>query len=149
MKKIFNQLLPYLKYYKKHVILNVIFNILSALFTALSFVAIIPMLDVLFDKTQRVTKAPIWNGIGDLKNYSIDLLNFKVSNYLVDNNAQMALIIVIALVITTFTLKNLFGYFASQQVMYLKNNVLTDLRNDMYENIINLPLSFYSKRQKR
>ncbi|WP_417195858.1 ABC transporter ATP-binding protein [Bizionia sp.] len=148
MKKIIIQLLPFIKTYKKHVVLNVIFNILNALFTTLSFVALIPMLNVLFDKTNRVTEAPIWNGIGDLKNYANDLLNFKISGYLDDNNAQMALVIVIAIVICTFALKNLFGYLASQHVMFLKNGVLTDLRNDMYDNIINLPLKFYSKRQK-
>ncbi|RLJ62479.1 ATP-binding cassette, subfamily B, MsbA [Lacinutrix venerupis] len=148
MKKILNQLLPFIKNYKKHVILNVVFNILNALFTTLSFVALIPMLNVLFDKTNRVTKEPEWTGIGGLKDYGNDLLNYKVSSYLDNNNAQMALIIVIAIVIITFALKNLFGYLANQHVMYLKNGVLTDLRNDMYDNIINLPLSFYSKRQK-
>ncbi|TYB77174.1 ABC transporter ATP-binding protein [Bizionia myxarmorum] len=148
MKKITIQLLPFIKKFKKHVVLNVIFNILNALFTTLSFVALIPMLNVLFDKTNRVTKEPIWNGIGDLKNYANDLLNYHISNYLDTNNAQMALLIVISIVISTFALKNLFGYFASQHLMYLKNGVLTDLRNDMYDNIINLPLKFYSKRQK-
>ncbi|SFN75799.1 ATP-binding cassette, subfamily B, MsbA [Bizionia echini] len=148
MKKIIKQLLPFIKTYKKHVFLNVIFNILNALFTTLSFVALIPMLNVLFDKTTRVTETPVWNGIGDLKDYANDMLNFKISGYLDGNNAQMALIIVIIIVISTFALKNLFGYLASQHVMYLKNGVLTDLRNDMYDNIINLPLKFYSKRQK-
>ena len=100
MKKILNQLLPFIKDYKKHVVLNVIFNILNALFTTLSFVALIPMLNVLFDKTNRVTKEPVWNGIGGLKDYCNDLLNFKISGHLDDNNAQMALIIVISIVIS-------------------------------------------------
>ncbi|MGB6269119.1 MAG: ABC transporter ATP-binding protein, partial [Olleya sp.] len=148
MKKIIHQLLPFIKKFKKHVFLNVIFNILTALFASLSLVSIIPMLDVLFDKTNRVTKEPVCNGIGNIVEYSKDLLNYKVSSYLDNGNAQMALFIVIIIVIITFSLKNLFGYLASQHVMYLKNGVLTDLRNDMYDNIINLPLSFYSKRQK-
>lgn len=148
MKKIIHQLLPFIKNYKKHVILNVLFNILNALFTTLSFVALIPMLNVLFDKTNRVTEQPIWKGIGDIKNYANDLLNFQLSGYLDNNKAQMALLVVIAIVIITFALKNLFGYLANQHLMYLKNGVLTDLRNDMYDNIINLPLRFYAKRQK-
>ena len=60
----------------------------------------------------------------------------------------MALVVVIAIVISTFLLKNVFGYFAMQHVMYLKNGVLTDLRKEMYNKIIQLPLGFYSKRQK-
>jgi len=148
MKKIVIQLLPFIKNFKKHVVLNVIFNILNALFTTLSFVALIPMLNVLFDKTNRVTKEPVLKGIGNLLDYGNDLLNYKVSGYLDNGNEQMALVVVIAIVISTFTLKNLFGYLANQHVMYLKNGVLTALRNDMYDNIINLPLSFYSKRRK-
>ena len=78
MKKILKQLLPFIKKFKKHVILNVIFNILTALFTSLSLISIIPMLDVLFDKTNRVTIEPIYsNNIGDLVDYGNNLLIIK------------------------------------------------------------------------
>ncbi|WP_223034974.1 ABC transporter ATP-binding protein [Hanstruepera marina] len=148
MKKIIHQLLPFIKKFKSHVILNVLFNLLYALFSSLAFVSLIPMLNVLFDKTTIVRKAPVWTGIGDIKDYGENLLNYKVSGYLQDGNAQMALVIVIAIVISTFILKNLFGYLAMQHVMFLKNGVLTALRKDMYNKIIQLPLGFYSKRQK-
>lgn len=148
MKKILIQLLPFIKKFKKHVILNVFFNILYALFSSLAFVSLIPMLNVLFDKTKTVSEAPVWKGIGDIKTYGETLLNYKVSSLLNNGNEQSALLIVVSIVILTFLLKNLFGYFAMQHVMYLKNGVLTDLRKEMYERIINLPISFYAKRQK-
>ena len=148
MKKIIQQLLPFIKNYKKHVVLNIVFNMLYALFSTLAFVSLIPMLNVLFDKTQKLIKEPVWNGIGGLKDYANELLNYKVSSLLENDNAQMALLIVVALVIFTFFLKNLFGYLSMQHVMYLKNGVLTDLRKDMYNHIIELPISFYSKRKK-
>jgi len=148
MKEIIQQLLPFIKNYKKHVVLNIVFNLLYALFSTLAFVSLIPMLNVLFDKTQKVSEAPIWTGIGGLKNYANDLLNYKVTSLLEDGNAQMALLIVVALVIMTFFLKNLFGYLSMQHIMYLKNGVLTDLRKQMYKHIIELPISFYSKRKK-
>lgn len=129
-------------------VLNILFNLLYALFSTLAFVSLIPMLNVLFDKTQKVTQAPVWTGIGGLKDYANNLLNYKVSALLDDGNAQMALLIVVALVILTFFLKNLFGYLSMQHVMYLKNGVLTDLRKHMYKHIIELPISFYSKRKK-
>ncbi|WP_417290065.1 ABC transporter ATP-binding protein [Corallibacter sp.] len=148
MKKIIKQLLPFIKKFKTHVILNVFFNLLYALFSALAFVSLIPMLKVLFDKTATVTEAPVWNGILDIKDYGEQLLNYKVSSYLENGDSQMALVIVIAIVISTFLLKNLFGYFAMQHIMYLRNGILTALRKDMYQKIIKLPLGFYSKRQK-
>ncbi|MGC6525025.1 MAG: ABC transporter ATP-binding protein [Flavobacteriaceae bacterium] len=148
MKKIIQQLLPYIKNYKKHVVLNIVFNLLYALFSTLAFVSLIPMLNVLFDKTKKIAKEPVWTGIGGLKDYGNDLLNYKVSSLLDEGNPQMALLVVVALVITTFFLKNLFGYLSMQHVMYLKNGVLTDLRKNMYKHIIELPVSFYSKRKK-
>lgn len=148
MKKIIQQLLPFIKNYKKHVVLNIVFNLLYALFSTLAFVSLIPMLNVLFDKTQKVTNEPVWTGIGSLKDYGNDMLNYKVSSLLENDNPQMALLVVVALVITTFFLKNFFGYLSMQHVMYLKNGVLTDLRKDMYKHIIELPISFYSKRKK-
>jgi len=148
MKKIIQQLLPYIKNYKKHVVLNIVFNLLYALFSTLAFVSLIPMLNVLFDKTKKIAKEPVWTGIGGLKDYGNDLLNYKVSSLLDEGNPQMALLVVVALVITTFFLKNLFGYLSMQHVMYLKNGVLTDLRKNMYKHIIELPISFYSKRKK-
>lgn len=148
MKEIINQLLPFIKEYKKHVVLNIVFNLLYAFFSTLAFVSLIPMLNVLFDKTQNVSEAPVWTGIGNIKNYGNNLLNYKVSGLLEEGNAQMALLIVVAIVIFTFFLKNLFGYLSMQHVMYLKNGVLTDLRKHMYKHIVELPISFYSKRKK-
>ena len=148
MKEIINQLLPFIRDYKKHVVLNIVFNLLYAFFSTLAFVSLIPMLNVLFDKTQNVSEAPVWTGIGNIKNYGNNLLNYKVSGLLEEGNAQMALLIVVAIVIFTFFLKNLFGYLSMQHVMYLKNGVLTDLRKHMYKHIVELPISFYSKRKK-
>ena len=148
MKKIIQQLLLFIKNYKKHVVLNIVFNLLYALFSTLAFVSLIPMLNVLFDKTKKIVKEPVWTGIGGLKDYGNDLLNYKVSSLLDEGNPQMALLVVVTLVIATFFLKNLFGYLSMQHVMYLKNGVLTDLRNNIYKHIIELPVSFYSKRKK-
>ena len=95
MKEIINQLLPFIRDYKKHVVLNIVFNLLYAFFSTLAFVSLIPMLNVLFDKTQNVSEAPVWTGIGNIKNYGNNLLNYKVSGLLEEGNAQMALLIVV------------------------------------------------------
>lgn len=148
MKKIIHQLLPFIKEYKKHVILNVFFNLLYALFSALAFVSLSPMLKVLFNNTQKNIESPKWKGILNINEYGEQYVNFKMSSYVDQGNPQLALVIAILIVISTFLLKNLFGYLGSQHMMYLKNGVLTNLRKTMFNKIINLPVSFYSKRQK-
>lgn len=139
---------PYILPYKKQAILNIFFNILYSLFSALSFVALIPMLDVLFGKAQTVGKMPIYSGnLSDLGNYGKAYLNYKVGSMVGDNTID-ALAIVIALVLSLFLLKNLFGYLASFFITYLRNGVLRDLRDSLYNKIVHQPIAFFSEQRK-
>ena len=73
-KKILHFAIPY----KKYAFLNILFNILYALFSALSFVALIPMLDVLFNTTQIVSDFPVYDGILSIKEYLKDSINYYI-----------------------------------------------------------------------
>ena len=59
------RLYPYVLPYKRFAFLNVFFNILYALFSSLSFVALIPMLEVLFDARARIYQKPVYKGISE------------------------------------------------------------------------------------
>lgn len=148
MKKIIDKLKPYILPFKSHVVWNIIYNILYALFGTLSFVTLIPMMKVLFDKTTKVTVAPKYTGISELFNYLEGSFYYKVTQLTDNGNPQIALLYVVALVIVTFLLKNLAGYLASYHMMHLRNGVMASLRNVMYNKIIDLPISFYSEKRK-
>lgn len=148
MKKIIQKLKPFVLPYQSHVIWNVIYNILYALFSAISFIALIPMMNVLFDKTQKIDKEPVFEGYLKIGSYLKDSFYYKVSNLAQSDTPQTALLLVVALVIITFLLKNLFNYLASFHMMHLRNGVLKDLRKTMYDKIISLPISFYSEKRK-
>ena len=140
--------IPYVLPYKRQAFLNVFFNMLYSLFSALSFVALIPMLDVLFGKAQPITEAPVYSGnLLDLGSYGKAYLNYKVGT-LAGENTIWALAIVIALVLSLFLLKNLFSYLASFFITYLRNGVLKDLRNNLYKKIVNQPIAFFSDQRK-
>ena len=140
--------IPYILPYKRQAFLNVFFNILYSLFSALSFVALIPMLDVLFGKAQPITEAPVYSGnLLDLGSYGKAYLNYKVGN-LAGENMIWALGIVIALVISLFLLKNMFSYLASYFITYLRNGVLRDLRDSFYKKIVHQPIAFFSEQRK-
>ena len=140
--------IPYLLPYKRQAFLNVFFNILYSLFSALSFVALIPMLDVLFGKAQPITEAPVYSGnLLEFGSYGKAYLNYKVGN-LAGENMIWALGIVIALVISLFLLKNMFSYLASYFITYLRNGVLRDLRDSFYKKIVHQPIAFFSEQRK-
>ncbi|MES2544394.1 MAG: ABC transporter ATP-binding protein [Bacteroidota bacterium] len=148
MDKNLTKLFPYTKPYKSHILWNVVYNILYALFSTISMLTLLPMLEVLFGKTQIIEAAPVYNGIGDIMHYGKDLLYYQISALTKDSGPQFALLLVVSLVISTFLLKNLFNYLASYHIMHLKTGVLKDLRKKMYDKIIELPLSYYSEKRK-
>ncbi len=143
-KKIIRFALPY----KKYGILNIIFNVFYALFSALSFVALIPMLNILFEKDNAKTIVkPVYTGLTSLKDYYKDFLSYQVHEY-AQNDASKALLLVISLVIVLFLLKNLFRYLAMYVITFLRNGVLRDLRNKLYDKLLDLPVSYYSEKRK-
>lgn len=144
LKKIF----PFIAPFRSNAIWNVVFNVLYALFSTLSFISLIPMLEVLFKETHVVLEKPTYEGLGNLLSYAKENLYYYVSYYLNNDGPQYALMIVVALVISTFLLKNVFNYLASLHLTLLKNGVLKDLRNKMYQKIIALPISYYSEKRK-
>jgi subfamily B ATP-binding cassette protein MsbA len=142
------KIIPFIKPYKFHVVWNVIYNILYALFSTLSFVALIPMLDVLFSSAQKVLEKPTYTGITEITKYGKDYLYYYITTLSQENGKQYALLLVVGLVISTFLFKNIFNYLASNHLMILKNGILRDLRNTMYSKIIDLPVSYYSEKRK-
>ncbi|RXR31811.1 ABC transporter ATP-binding protein [Flavobacterium piscinae] len=142
------KIIPFLKPYKTNVIWNIIFNILYALFSTLSFIALIPMLDVLFKDAEKVVAKPKFTSIWEITSFGKDYLYFYITKLTEENGAQYALLLVVCIVIITFLLKNLFNYLALNHLLLLKNGVLRDLRNKMFDKIIDLPVSYYSEKRK-
>jgi len=145
----FKKILRFARPYKKYAVLNIIANVFYALFSALSFIALIPMLDVLFKgkDAPKITEPPVYNGIGKAKDYFKDYLSFQVNDYAQDD-VSIALILVISLVIVLFFLKNISNYIAMYFITFLRNGTLKDLRNALYKKTIELPLSHYSEKRK-
>lgn len=144
----FTNILQYAKPYKGYALGHLISNVFYALFGALSFVALIPMLDILFQKDTVVpTVAPVYEGIGSLKDFYKDYLAYQVNIYAQDD-PQKALILVVGLIIVLFLLKNIFSYLAYYFMVFLRNGVVRDLRNAVYKKTIELPLSYFSEQRK-
>jgi len=143
----FKKILLFALPYKRYAFLNILFNILYAFFSALSFVALIPMLNVLFDKTPKVDVEPVYTGVLGLKNYIENTINYKVGSTL-EENPLGALTIAIALILVLFFLKNLFNYLAMFFITFLRNGILKDLRNSLYSKILAQPVSYFTEKKK-
>jgi len=142
------KIIPFAKKFKGHIFWNVTFNVLYALFSTLSFVALFPLMEVLFKMNEKVTELPKYNGIWEIASYGKNYLQYYITKLSEENGSQYALLLTVALVISTFLFKNLFNYLASQHLTKVKNGVLRDLREKMYAKIVDLPISYYSEKRK-
>lgn len=143
----FKKILRFAIPYKRYAVLNIICNVFYALFSTLSFLALIPVIQILFDKTKRVAVAPRWEGWGQAKDYVVDSFNYEVTQR-VNQDEVSALIFICAVVVLLFFLKNLFGYLAAFFITFLRNGVLRDVRNAIYDKILALPVSYFSEKRK-
>lgn len=144
----FKKILRFAKPYKLYAFLNILANILYALFSTLAMVSLFPMLAVLFNQTEPVFEKPEWNGLSQGKEYVMEYLNFFVTERSAGGSPGDALMLMVVLVITMFFLKNFFGYLAMYFITFLRNGVLKDLRNELYKKTIDLPISYYSEKRK-
>ena len=133
--------------YKRYAFLNIFFNILYALFSALAYVAMIPMMQILFGTTKKTYIQPTFQGVVKIKSFLEDFFNYKVTQYL-DQEIGTALLFVIGMIISLFFLKNIFNYLAMFFITFLRNGVLKDIRNSLYKKTTTLPLDFFSEKKK-
>ncbi|MFY0713108.1 ABC transporter ATP-binding protein [Seonamhaeicola sp. NFXS20] len=155
MNHFFN-ILRYAKPYKRFAIGHIISNVFFALFGTLSFVALKPMLDVIFEKNidpctgepiiSNPTE-PIYTGIWEIGDYFGDLLAYQMHVF-TGGDKSKALIFVIFLIVIAFLLKNISGYLANYFMVFLRNGVIRDIRNTVYKKILDLPLSYFSEKRK-
>ena len=143
----FTRVLKYGIEYYYYGVLNILFNILYAIFSALAFVSFIPMLDVLFKQTKTVYTEPEYGGLNNILEYTEDYFNYYLSNQL-ETDISSTLILVVGIVIFFFLMKNLFNYLALYNITFVKNGLLKNLRENLYSKVLNMPISYFLNKKK-
>ena len=143
----FTRVIKNLKLFKKEFILNILFSALYALFSAIAFFSLMPMLEVLFNGTNQTIVKPDFDSSLNLGSFLENWLNYQVVVFAGQDN-QKAILFVVFVVIFLFFLKNVFNYFALFFSTIMRNGVIRIIRKQIFENLIVLPMSFFSKNKK-
>ena len=143
----FKRILKYVFHYKKYFSLNILFSVLYAFFSAVAFLSLMPMLEVLFNGTDNTIKKPSMEISNNLGDFIENWLNYQVSSF-ASNDNQKAILFVVGIVIILFFLKNVSNYFALFFSTLIRNGVIKDLKKNMYEKMVVLPLEYFSKNKK-
>ncbi len=150
MKNLF-KVLRYAIPYWGNASLNILFNILSVLFSLVSFTLFIPVIDMLFQRTKRpVAPPPLdFSNLHTITGESIRENFYYVFGRMIDVYGEKKMLVYIGIaVITLFFLRNLFRYMAMFFLAEVRNGVVKDIRNKLYKKILILPLSFYNEQKK-
>lgn len=134
----------YLKPFSGFLILNMLFSILSALFSVFSLVSFAPFLSLLF-KDEVFTKS---SGSASLISGLMENITLYLKGIIATQGKGAALIILAASMILFFLLKNIFLYLATWFMAPVRNGAVKNIRNDLYHKILILPLSFYNHHKK-
>ena len=143
----FKRVLKYVFQYRKYFSLNILFSTLYAFFSAVAFLSLMPMLEVLFNGTKNELKRPTLELSNNLGDFIENWLNYQVTSF-ASNDNQKAILFVVGIVIILFFLKNVSNYFALFFSTLIRNGVIKDLKKNIYEKIIILPLEYFSKNKK-
>lgn len=141
----FWRLLSYIRNYKLNVGLNVLSNILVALFTAISIPLLIPFLEILFDRAELVTEKPevAFNVESIARQF-----NYHLSQLIINEGKETALVYVCVAILIVFFFKNLFRYFSLFFMAPVRNGIIRDVRGQLFDKILVLPLPYFSEERK-
>ena len=144
----FKDILKYEKKYRKFTVLNVLFNILYAIFNVLSVLAFIPVLRILFSTDKEVISKPVYAGLSGLGTYLENNFNYFISQKIINDGEINVLLFICLLSLSLFFFKNLFRYLASYVITFLRTGIVKDLRDNLYHKIVALPISYFSEKRK-
>tara|TARA_B100000524_G_scaffold80471_1_gene36824 strand:- start:1065 stop:2888 length:1824 start_codon:yes stop_codon:yes gene_type:complete len=143
----FKRVLKIVFTFKKYFMLNILFSVLYAFFSAVAFLSLMPMLEVLFNGINKINKKPTLELSSNLGDFIENWLNYQVSSFAADDN-QKAILFVVGIVVILFFLKNISNYFALFFSTLIRNGVIMNLKKSIYNKIIILPLKYFSKNKK-
>jgi subfamily B ATP-binding cassette protein MsbA len=142
----------FVKPYRSRIWLNIGFNILSAIFSIFSLLMLIPILKLLFSKT-NVSEVEVLPPIAEWNLTSIKIngelwLNHQLTILKESQGEVYALVVVCLAVILIFFLKNFFHYLGLYVVATIKKGVVKGLHTYFYQHLLHFSLPFFHQQKK-
>lgn len=150
IKQFFEVIGRYVKPYRRHLAGSIVMNFISQWLNIFSFAALVPILQILFQIDQKTyTYMPWeWESMGEMKDIAINNAYWYVSSLIQEHGEFWTLIVMGVLLIIMTGIKTA-AYFASSAIMIpFRTGVVKDIRLEVYDKVLRLPLSFFSEERK-
>lgn len=147
---LYKRALNYIKPYKASFATAIFFNILYAIFNVVALAFMMPILSILFgEKKNETILEPIYSGkITDLKEYFSDYSGYYMQEIAQTEGPIYVLAISCILFIIAFFFRNIFSFLSETCLIDLRSGVTRDLRVDLHNKILKLPISYFTETRK-
>ena len=145
MKYFFQVIGRYINPYWSKVVLSFIFNILSAVFSVMSMALMIPVLEIIFEQSTEIHQLLPW--AVDTK-VLINNFYYYVTVVKITYGAGASLLFAGVFMIVGTMFKCGSAYMASYTSISLRNNIVRDIRKQIFAKIVSLPIGFFSNERK-
>lgn len=123
-------------------------NILSAIFNIFSFTLIIPILQILFKMDTTVYEFIPWGSEMPLKDILMNNMYYFVT-IIIDKYGPSLTLLFIGIFFGIMTFLKTGCYFGSSAIMVpLRTGIVRDIRTQVYNKLLSLPLGFFSRERK-
>ena len=148
-------LLKYCKGYIPNVLLNIVFNLFSTVFSIFSFLMLIPFLNLIFNSDKMVAT--------DVKNVPFSFMHLKefvgstfnntIINYIQNSESieigkSKALLFICLFTVFVFLVKNIFRYFAVHFLAPMRTGIASNIRQQLYDKILGLHVLYFQNNEK-
>lgn len=141
MKK-FGQIFSLVSTYRSSLLSNLFFNILNAVFSLFTFLAVVPFLYILFRVDGGAAKSSadankLWVAASD-----------ALDGFIRNHGQAAALAWMCVFIVVLALLKNLVNYFSLLSIAHIRTAVSRDMRQKLYQKVLDLPVSYFTNEKK-
>ena len=133
--------------YRKYLISNLVLNFLAQVLNVFSFTLLIPILQILFQVSDATYEHMTWadGNVADVIKNNF----YYYMNHFIETRGALWVLIASGVVLIVMTFLKTACYFGSSATLIpLRTGVVRDIRIQVYNKVMGLPLSFFSEERK-
>ena len=149
MLKFIKLLKRFIPPYKKYIFLNLLSHLLGTIFSLVSFGSIIPILNILFGiQNQELREYREWHTVTEFFSNILNNIFYTIEQTVISLGPATALVYIGLFLVVTAFFKTGLSYLGSFFMIPIRTGVLRDLRKQLYEKVLRLPIGFFSEERK-
>ena len=136
-----------LRNYKAKLGLVILYIGIYSILSVFTFLGLVPFLDILFGISDKVSEAPVRAAMS-FGDYWMAKFSFEFSQLMLEHGTVKMLAYVTGYIMLITVVRNVINYLSLLNIATLRSFVIRDLRKEMFQKLVSLPLAFFTAEKK-